>query len=156
MEVNDSILMAIQDLRKCVSYLGEKKYWWNSSFHDSISADFLLYIFPKTAKTIGHFPNFPARDFLDAQVGANHYHLFRFPVSLEEALTKSKSELVIQTEDDAIKLLKEVADGLSVDNNPGPKNIGTSDKVNTDLLQVFAAEYHAAFKNGFQVHPYLK
>ena len=153
--MNEKSLQAIVNLRKAVSFLGENKNWWNSSFHDSSSADFLSYIFPKTAKTKGQFSNFSARHFLDAQVGANHYHLFRFPVLLEEALTKSKSELVIQSEDDAIESLKEIADGLSVDNNPGPKNIGTSDKVNTDLLQVFAAEYYAAFTNGFQVHPYL-
>lgn len=155
MEVNDSILMEIQDLQKCVSYLGENKNWWNSSFHDSSSADFLSYIFPKTAKTKGQFSNFPARHFLDAQVGANHYHLFRFPVLLEEALTKSKSELVIQTEKEALNTLKEKAINLSSDGKGGPKNIGSIDQINEDLIQVFSVEYLTAFQNDYKVHPYL-
>ena len=94
--------------------------------------------YTKTEVLTGLYVEETDQDNLSYSVNMDYQHSARVSTSLKASQNQEQT-----------------ADGLSVDKNPGPKNIGTSDKVNTDLLQVFAAEYHAAFKNGFQVHPYL-
>jgi hypothetical protein len=152
------LIKTIIDLRAIVSYVGEKKQWWNSNFHDSSSKDFLDYIFPKSTNTQFNCSSVSTRNFLDNQVGANYYHLFRLPMSVEELIAKkgvSNGVEQFTSEDDAMSLLTKLADGLSTDGNSGPKNIGSIDQFEKETLQVFAAEYKKAFENNFQVHPYL-
>ena len=148
----------IIDLRAAVSFLGEKKSWWNSKFHDSSSKDFLAYIFPKSGNTQFSCSNVSSRHFTDNEVGANYYHLFRLPMSVEELVNnneKNRSVDSFESEENAKQSLKELATNISVDSKGGPKNIGSSDQLDNELLQVFAAEYLNAFENDYQVHPYL-
>ena len=152
------LINRIIDLRAAVSFLGEKKSWWNSKFHDSSSKDFLTYIFPKSTNTQFSCANISSRHFTDNEVGANYYHLFRLPMSVEELVDNNKKSATIhsfESEEDAMNSLKELAANLSADSNGGPKNIGSADQINEDVIQVFASEYLNAFKNDYQVHPYL-
>tara|TARA_B110000046_G_scaffold178415_1_gene206278 strand:- start:1065 stop:1538 length:474 start_codon:yes stop_codon:yes gene_type:complete len=148
----------IIDLRAAVSFLGEKKSWWNSNFHDSSSKDFLTYILPKSKNTQFSCSNVSSRHFTDNEVGANYYHLFRLPMSVEELVDNNEKSATIhsfESEENAKQSLMELATNLSVDSKGGPKNIGSSDQLDNELLQVFAAEYLNAFENDYQVHPYL-
>ena len=153
----DTINNLIQ-VRKAVGYLGEKKEWWKSSFFESSSRDFLKYIFPKTNKGQSYFSTFPIRNKIDEVVGANYYHLFRLPSNFEEAIEKSfiPSDFQdIENESNAFNILEKIANDLSINQNSGPKNIGSIDHLNNETIQVFAAEYLSAFKNDYRAYPYL-
>ena len=148
----------IIDLRAAVSFLGEKKSWWNSKFHDSSSKDFLAYIFPKSENTQFSCSNVSSRHFTDNEVGANYYHLFRLPMSVEELVNNNKKNRSItsfESEENAKQSLQGLATNLSSDGKGGPKNIGSSAQLDNELIKVFAAEYLNAFENDYQVHPYL-
>ncbi len=143
-------------MRQAVAYLGEKKAWWNTKFYDNSSKDFLSYIFPKSRNTQYSCSTISTRDFIDNQVGANYYHLFRLPMSVEELINKNEpNSKVIGSEDEAMNILSGIAGNLSSDGNAGPKNIGSVDTLNKDSIQVLAAEYFHAFKSEYKVHPYL-
>lgn len=148
----------IIELRQAVAYLGEKKSWWNSKFYDNSSKDFLSYIFPKSRNTQYACSTVSSRDFIDNEVGANYYHLFRLPMLVEELINKNeidRSFKLIESDEDALKVLEDRAGDLSIDGNSGPKNIGSVNVLNNDIIQVIAAEYFHAFKNDYKVHPYL-
>jgi HD-like signal output (HDOD) protein len=145
-------------LRAAVSFLGEKKLWWDTKFHDSSSKDFLSYIFPKSKNTQFSCSNIATRNFIDNEVGANYYHLFRLPVSIEEHLHNHEKNTEVdkmESEAEAIQVLTHIANNLSINNNSGPKNIGSVDKIDNETIQVFAAEFLNAFKNDYKVYPYL-
>jgi len=55
----------------------------------------------------------------------------------------------------ARNLLKEFAKNLSVDATQGPKNIGSVNGIDDNLIQAFAAEYLKACDNNFESYPYL-
>jgi len=152
------LIQTIISLRSAVSYLGEKKAWWNSSFHESSSKDFLTYIFPKSKNTQYTCSSISTRNYIDNQVGANYYHLFRLPMSVEELINRNEKNLIlnlIESEESALEILEDIAGDLPTDGNSGPKNIGSVDQLNRDILQVFASEYLIAFMNDYKVHPYL-
>ena len=152
------IIKNIIELRAAVSFLGEKRSWWNSNFHDTSSKDFLRYIFPKSTNTQFSCSNVSSRHFTDNEVGANYYHLFRLPLAVEELLS-NKAKVAnlssFKSEDEALQILKEKALGLHSDGKGGPKNVGSIDQINEDLIQVFSVEYLNAFQNDYHVHPYL-
>jgi len=153
-----NLINNIIDLRAAVSFLGEKKAWWNSNFYESSSKDFLTYIFPKSKNTQFSCSNISTRNFIDKEVGANYFHLFRLTISMEELIssTEKKTTIIdIKSEENALKILTELAYNSSTDGNSGPKNIGSVDQMNIEILKVFAAEYLNAFKNDYKVHPYL-
>lgn len=152
------LVKSIIVLRATVSFLGEKKSWWNSNFYDTSSKDFLSYIFPKSSNTQISNCSIAARNYIDNVVGANYYHLFRLPLSVEELISCKVKEADIRTfnnEEEALNALKKKAMNLSSDGKKGPKNIGTIDHINEDLIQVFSVEYLSAFENNYEVHPYL-
>lgn len=153
-----NLIINIIELRSAVSYLGEKKSWWNSNFHNSSSEDFLSYIFPKSKNTQFLCSCVSARNYIDNEVGANNYHLFRLPITLEELIineTKLADINPYKSEEEAIHILQEKATSLVSDGKGGPKNIGSIDQINADLIQAFSVEYLSAFQNGYKVHPYL-
>ena len=79
-------------------------------------------------------------------------------MSVEELVDnneKNRSIHSFESEENAKQSLKELATNLSSDGNGGPKNIGSSNQLDNELLRVFAAEYLNAFENNYQVHPYL-
>ena len=77
---------------------------------------------------------------------------------VEELINKNeidRSFKLIESDEDALKVLEDRAGDLSIDGNSGPKNIGSVNGLNNDIIQVIAAEYFHAFKNDYKVHPYL-
>ncbi|WP_298286813.1 BrxE family protein [uncultured Lutibacter sp.] len=156
--MNKNIIKKLTDLRGAVAFLGEKNKWWNSSFFDSGSKDFLTYIFPKSKNIQLNCALDVVRQKTDAQVGANYYHLFRLKVIYEELINEQVTQLkgeLFPTEKDALAVLNEIAGNLIVTDSPGPKNIGVIEELDENLIQAFAAEYLSAFKNNYIVHPYL-
>lgn len=153
--MNKKTIENLINVRNAVGYLGEKKDWWKSSFFESSSGDFLRYIFPKTNKDQSYFATFPIKNKIDEIVGANYYHLFRLPSSYEESIEKAYRGHNLETESNALEVLEKYADDLLINQNAGPKNIGSVEHLNNETIQVFAAEYLSAFKNNYQVHPYL-
>ncbi len=152
------IINNIIDLRAAVSFLGEKKSWWNSNFHDSSSVDFLTYIFPKALNTQFLCSCISTRNYIDNEVGANYYHLFRLPMTVEEQISNTAKVANIKLykrEEEALLLLKTKTRELFSDGKGGPKNIGSIDEINEDIIQAFSVEYLSAFKNDYKVHPYL-
>jgi hypothetical protein len=156
--MKSAIINDIIEIRQAVAFLGEKKSWWNTKFYDSSSKDFLSFIFPKSKNTQFACAIIATRDYIDNEVGANYYHLFRLPVSIEELINKNELESnfkLIESEDQALLVLENIAGGISSDGNIGPKNIGSVDILSNDIVQVIAAEYFHAFTNDYKVHPYL-
>jgi hypothetical protein len=156
--MKESVLKEVLILRTAVGYLMEEKKWWYSNFFEPTSADFLAYIFPKSIKKQSNFYLEAIRHSVDAEVGANYYHLFRLPVQGEEKLYR-KVRLglneTVSSSESAFDALKKLAGGLLVDQHQGPINIGSSEQLNEDVIQVIAAHYLSAFENNYKVHPYL-
>ena len=156
--MKEQFIRDLLKLRFVVGYLIEDKKWCDTNFHKSSSKDFLTYIFPKSANTQFSCANISSRHLTDNEVGANYYHLFRLPMSVEELVDNNEKSATIHSfepEENALQLLKKLAANLSSDGKGGPKNIGSSDQLDHELLEVFAAEYLNAFENDYQVHPYL-
>ncbi|WP_373707971.1 BrxE family protein [Kaistella sp.] len=155
--MKEDVSIKINRLRLAVGYMIENKKWWNTEFFAPESRDFLTFIFPKSTKHgADHFVQ-ALRFSTDNEVGSNYYHLFRLPIELEEQIYKTNSaeKVTIENEQQAVKLLKELSDGLNVENNTGPINIGSADHIGEDTVQTFAAQYYRAFLNNYQIHPYL-
>lgn len=156
--MNHNILEQISQLRLSVGYLMEEKKWWHSHFFEPTSTDFLAYIFPKSIKQNSDFYLEAIRYSVDAEVGANYYHLFRLPIHVEENLYKKASigaQEIVSNKENAIEILRKLTEDLSVEQNQGPINVGSSEHLNEDLIQAIAAHYLSSFENNYKVHPYL-
>ncbi|MCS5488901.1 BrxE family protein [Algoriphagus limi] len=156
--MKEALLNKILELRTTVGFLMEETNWWNTQFFESTSNDFLGYIFPKSINQKKDFYLDLIRYLVDIEVGANYYHLFRLPVQVEEKLYKmSDSQEKVQpiTYDKAILCLKSLSEDLSIEPHQGPINIGSSEAISSDIIQVLAAHYLSAFENDYKVHPYL-
>jgi hypothetical protein len=156
--MNQSESEKIQELRAVVGFLMEDRKWWTSQFFESSSKDFLSYIFPKSINQKKDFFLEPVRHLVDAEVGANYYHLFRLPIQMEEKLfKKAKSQVMthLLTYESALEYLKNISEDLLIERHQGPINIGSTERMDSDLIQVFAAHYLSAFENDYKVHPYL-
>lgn len=148
----------IHELRTLVGFLMEDRKWWTTQFFESSSKDFLNYIFPKSINQQKEFYLEPVRHLVDAEVGANYYHLFRLPIQMEEKLFKTaKSQVKTHalSYDSALEYLKNISEDLLIERHQGPINIGSTEMMDSDLIQVFAAHYLSAFENDYKVHPYL-
>jgi hypothetical protein len=118
----------------------------------------MSYAFPKSKKIQSNAALDALRFSIDKEVGSNYYHLFRFPISVEEMIYKNSYPSIsnlFDSENSALELLSIMSNGLIIDYRPGPKNIGSIDQLDDDIIQVFSAEYLNAFKNNYKVHPYL-
>jgi hypothetical protein len=156
--MNQSESEKIQELRAVVGFLMEDRKWWPSQFFESSSNDFLSYIFPKSINQKMDFFLEPIRHLVDVEVGANYYHLFRLPIQMEEKLFKTAKSLVKPhslSHESALEYLKNLSEDLLIERHQGPINIGSTERIDSDLIQVFAAHYLAAFENEYKVHPYL-
>src|SRR5690606_30231241 len=89
--MNSDLISNIIYIRGAVSYLAEQNEWWDTHFYEASSIDFLAYIFPKSKNIQFSCSSIATRHFIDAQVGANYYHLFRLPVSFEELIHKRET-----------------------------------------------------------------
>lgn len=147
----------IASLRIVVALLGEKHNWWPTNFYDESSLGFLEYAFPRSKNVALIASNDAIRTIMDEKVGANHFHLFRLQIVLEEQIHQflGKDVNKEQSEEQALTALRQLAKELPVDGQSGPKNIGSVEQLDSDTIQAFAAEYLQAFTKGYQVHPYL-
>lgn len=156
--MKDNILTKISELRYVVGSLMEAKKWWSTQFFDFNSKAFLGYIFPKSINQKMDFFLDPSRHLVDAEVGANYYHLFRLPIQVEEKLFKmAKFQPNDQSisEEDSLEFLKKLAEDLFIEQHHGPINIGSSEHIDSDIIRTLAAHYLSAFENDYKVHPYL-
>ncbi|GEM_PF-1388632 len=156
--MEESVLKKVLILRSAVGFLMEDKKWWHSNFFEETSTDFLAYIFPKSVKQQSNFYLEAIRHSVDAEVGANYYHLFRLPVQGEEKLYKIvslDSNKIVSSSESALEVLKKLTGDLFVDQHQGPINIGSSEQLSEDVIQVIAAHYLSSFENDYKVHPYL-
>jgi hypothetical protein len=152
------IIDDIIELRSSISFLMEKSQWWELNFNDSSSRDFLAYIFPKSSNAQFLCSCIALRSCVDNEVGANYYHLFRLPMSIEELISNRAKSTRIRSYDskeEALQALKEKALDLTADQREGPKYIGSVDHFNEDVIQVLAAEHLIAFQDDYKVFPYL-
>lgn len=155
--MKNDLIDQIVKLRSTVGYMVENKKWWHTDFFAPESIDFLSFIFPKSTKMGADYFIEALRFSTDNEVGSNYYHLFRLPVELEEQIYKTNSaeKVKIETLEQALEILKQIAHGLRAESTTGPINIGSSDRIGADTVQTFAAQYYNAFLNNYQTHPYL-
>ena len=153
-EVVNKLVLA----RIAVAVLGEENGWWNTKFFNESSKAFLNFTFPRS-KNMQYAAAFDAiKSIIDKKVGPNHFHLFRLSINYEEQihnqLLKGAFDEYLAI-DKARGLLDEFAKSLSVDVAQGPKNIGSINDIDDNLIQAFAAEYLQACDNNFETYPYL-
>lgn len=144
--------------RVAVAIIGEAKGWWDTKFFNESSKAFLNFTFPRS-KNVQYASAFDAiKSIIDKKVGPNNFHLFRLSINYEEQLHNQliKGDFDKYLEIDKAKgVLKEFANNLSVDATQGPKNIGSINEIDDNLIQAFAAEYLKADESSYEVHPYL-
>jgi len=153
-EVINKLVLA----RIAVAVLGEEKGWWNTKFFNESSKAFLNFTFPRS-KNVQYASAFDAvKSIIDKKVGPNNFHLFRLSINFEEQihnqLIKGDFDKYLEI-DNAKNLLKEFANNLSIDATQGPKNIGSINEMDDNLIQAFAAEYLKACDNNYESYPYL-
>jgi len=142
-------------IRKIVAIAGEEKDWWPSSFFKESSKTFIDYDFPKLNNADLILATDLIRNIVDSKVGSHKYHLFRLGTKYEEKIHQKLLSDKLDSSFDLFELEK-ISNAIAVNNKPGPKNIGSLQDLEADgTLQVMAAEYLAAFKNNYEVHPYL-
>ncbi len=164
---------AIAELRLLVGFLGEKSqyHWWPSRFLATTSEAFLLPVFPRTTLLAQyHGACEAARLKHDERVGiGRHYHLYRLPEALEQAMTQAVSapdfassvKPRLTSPDSTLARLAEWAAPITANQTTeraeGPVLLGqfASDQL-TALLQRGAGHYQDAFISGYQCFPYLK
>lgn len=144
--------------RVAVAVIGEEKGWWKTKFFHESSKTFLNFTFPRS-KNVQYAAAFDAiKSIIDKKVGPNHFHLFRLSINYEEQI---HNQLLKGDFDEYLSfgkakgLLNEFAKNLSVDVALGPKNIGSINEIDDNLIQAFAAEYLKAFESNVTVYPYL-
>lgn len=153
-------------LRLVVGFLGEKRqaHWWDCGFLDDTGSKFLQTTFPRTFFFAAiRSATEAARLVHDSRIGrVGIFHLFRFPVDLEDQVEAHVSELscgdtgrVALQWEGALEELGQFAESHL--NAPhGPVQIGTPTKILTRTsISELAAHYYSAFKKGFQCFPYF-
>jgi hypothetical protein len=160
------IVAEMTRLRLLVGYLGQRKLcgWWDSDFLDSTGMRFLETTFPRTAHkaALRSTIEVAARVHDQALGRIGSYHLFRFPVALEDGLESaidafdwSVSSSFIQSRDTALAELKRLAD-TTVKAPQGPVQVGLESRMlTTTAVQELAAHYHSAFSNAIHCFPYF-
>lgn len=162
-----TITALIAELRVLVGYLGEKgqSNWWSSEFFSSSAASFLPHIFAKTT-FLAQYQGVTAAaaKVHDEAIGVGRiYHLFRLPISLEQAtadLLRDASfvqslQSNLANKDTAIRRLTELTKSTA---NPsaGPVSLGQMGQDLATELEQAASFYLAAFSGGIQTYPYIR
>lgn len=142
-------------LRSIVAKYGEDQNWWPSSFFKDFSKTSIDYDFPRLNNAPLILATDLIRNVIDRKVGNHKYHLFRLGIKYEEVIHQKLLNSELDLEFDLTEL-ESISNFISVNIKPGPKNIGSIQDLEEDgTLQIMAAEYLAAFKNNYEVHPYL-
>jgi len=162
-------LLPVEDLislRALVGFLGEKPQfkWWDTNFLSETGLKFLEITFPRSSLAAGiNSVTAAARRVHDGRIGKKGvYHLFRLPLSIEQIMHESLTQLdhssllaSIKTRDLALEKLRNMTNGGSP-LREGPVQIGT----HKDLFSLVAARkigrcYADAFAEGKQTFPYF-
>jgi len=169
MRENSKLLLITSDLtrlRVIVGFLGQKKNlgWWDCDFLDPIGLRFLETTFPRTAhKAALRSTTEAASRIHDQAMGRiGSYHLFRFPVALEDGFESAVDALnwtamfpIIQSRETAMAELKRLADS-TVKAPQGPVQVGVESRIlTTTSVQELAAHYHSAFQDNIRCFPYF-
>jgi len=155
-----TFLHEIAHLRWIVGSLGSKNQygWWDCSFLDETGIRFLTSTFPRTAKSAAFRATCEAAQKTHDQAMGKKgsYHLFRLPISVEEALRNLTPESEeILSKDTAMEALKKLA-AAGISAPSGPVQIGVEKKILTeDSVSELAAHYHSAFNQGIRCYPYF-
>lgn len=144
--------------RVAVAVIGEEMGWWDTKFFNESSKAFLNFTFPRS-KNVQYASAFDAiKSIIDKKVGPNNFHLFRLSINYEEQihnqLIKGDFDAYLAIEKSK-ELLKNLSKNLLIDVAKGPKNIGSINEIDDNLIQAFAAEYLNACINNYESYPYL-
>jgi hypothetical protein len=157
---------AILELRAVVGFLGQKKQksWWDCSLLDSTGIRFLETTFPRSARAAAFNSTSEAacriHDMALGKIGL--FHLFRFPVFIEEFLQERLAAFSISPAFNAVldfgsamERLKQIA-GVEIKAPSGPVQVGMEQKILTQTsIHELAAHYLSAFDQGIQCFPYF-
>ena len=153
-------------LRTIVGYLGEKPQynWWDTNFLSPIGLQYLAINFPRSSFVAGVTSvSEAARRLHDSRIGKGGvYHLFRFPLSIEESIHNilmgfDSTVLIpdLKDKEAAVSKLKSLIDS-TVEASEGPVQIGTEKQIQKEFtIAELAKHYLDAFTNGKQVLPYF-
>ena len=143
-----------QRLRQLVLLGMEEHNWVNEKTLTGHAKDFLNYVFPRTSeKATFQLAKEIATQEHDKNIQGNMTHLFRFPQSDEQELSK---ESLSENNFNVVAMLEELAEGVATEISPGPVNIGSISELDDKiLLNSFAHHYAEAFKNNYKTYPYL-
>lgn len=163
----NSISKQISELRLLVGYLGEKSQfnWWSSDFLGASSPAFLTPIFNRTSFLAQYRGVIAAAAKIhDEAIGiGNIFHLFRFPIGLEQSAAETlNDEVFVQSLRDKL-LNSELAlarlDELSKKPgapSPGAVSVGVMSQELASELQLAAGYYFSAFASGIQTFPFVR
>jgi hypothetical protein len=155
-----NLLNSMNRLRWLVAFLGSKGHagWWECSFMDATGIKFLANAFPRSAdKAAFHATTEAAQRIHDSALGrVGHYHLFRFPLQVEDRFSELQpSENKITSHEDAMTELAEMAAAVVIAPE-GPVQVGVENRILTDTsISELAAHYHSAFSQGIRCYPYF-
>ncbi len=162
-----TIAATIAELRILIGYLGEKSQanWWSSDFFSLTATAFLTPIFNRSL-FLAQYQGVTAAAAIihDSTIGVGRiYHLFRLPISLEQASAEMLNDIrfvqTVQTRlvnpEAALVRLAELAEKQE-SLSSGPILVGQLDQdIVADLMRA-AGMYHAAFNADIQTYPYMR
>jgi hypothetical protein len=157
----------IVELRVLIGYLGEKNQanWWGSDFLSNTASTFLSPIFNRSlflAQYQG--ATAAAAKVHDEAIGVGRiYHLFRFPIGIEQASADALNDATfvqalqarLANRELALARLAELA-GKAELAASGPVSLGQMSQDLKAELQRAAGFYCAAFTSGIQTFPYVR
>lgn len=160
------ILSSLLTLRITVGFLGQKQFggWWNCAFLDATGLRFLQTTFPRSAPSaaVHSLTEAACRVHDDALGKIGLFHLFRFPISIEDRLEELLPTVVGSSiyeagpsQEAAMSVLRELADAL-ITAPPGPVQVGVERQIVTrNSINELAAHYLSAFQQGIRCFPYF-
>jgi len=154
------VIRKLSRLTWLVAFLGSKSNanWWDCSLMDRTGLEFLKNVFPRSAAAAAFRATTEAaqraHDLALGRMGC--YHLFRFPLPVEEQLAKFPlNHLGLISEGDALTELAGLADA-SINAPEGPVQVGVAKRILTPAaVNELAAHYHSAFSQGIRCYPYF-
>jgi hypothetical protein len=154
------VIRKLSRLTWLVAFLGSKSNanWWDCSLMDGTGLEFLKNVFPRSAAEAAFRATTEAaqraHDLALGRMGC--YHLFRFPLPVEEQLSKFPlTHLGLISQRGALTELAGLADA-SINAPEGPVQVGVARRILTpNAVNELAAHYHSAFSRGIRCYPYF-
>lgn len=162
-----TIATTIAELRILIGYLGEKSQanWWSSDFFSPTATAFLTPIFNRSL-FLAQYQGVTAAaaKIHDSTIGVGRiYHLFRLPISLEQASAEMLNDISfvrtvqarLVNREIALARLAELADKQETLSS-GPILVGQLDQDIVAELRCATGMYYAALTAGIQTYPYMR